>query len=779
MKILFKAQIKKHRSALTGIFLLSFLSVLSFSLAFSLYQNSYQTVHSEMERVGYGDLTTWVSNVDDIDALKQEIEAVDIVDEVHVQPLIYSGYSINGSHSDNEGELLAYDRTAYDYHFFSDTLDGYKEISSIQPGEIYLSSSMISSFGAKKGDTITFEISRENAGVSFVVAGYFEDPFMGSSMIDMKSFLISQTDYLSLVSSIETSDEFNRIARTGAMIHIDQNTDSIRELNQRLIEDTSISQYREMSYSFDTIQGYMLLLQNIFVGFLFAFGLLLMIVACIVVIHVIRSCLQDERKDIAILKIIGKETRDIRLLLLMTYGLAVFIGALTGGMLSFICIPFVQEGMITSTGILFSNDIHASALACIITCECLISIGIILFFSREVMHIKPMQALRTTFDLSKHSYVRNEIHENTLNMSLAIRQILMQYKSYIGILVITMVLTEFTSIVNAMNSWVGRNGEGLMNSFSVAQHDIGIQPTISDFDYAELDALIEQYTAIADTYEIAMQDGIVEGEDYTINVLDDPGWFHILEGRSVESERELLITETVSEELNAGINETVTVSTNGRNEEYIIVGIYECANGMGTNVGMSKDGYARIGNINENIWCHHYILADDAYRDVIMNEMMNRYQMVADIHDNGWSGLDGIVNSLHLVITLMYALTILIIFITVSLSVHQIFLKETYSFAIYKSFGMTSNQLRISFAYRYLLVPLIGSISGILISVLLDSSIVSLILHQFGISGFYSANTWMPDVLSSVSILALSFAFAFVQAGIIRKIPVSHLLTTE
>lgn len=191
-----------------------------------------------------------------------------------------------------------------------------------------------------------------------------------------------------------------------------------------------------------------------------------------------------------------------------------------------------------------------------------------------------------------------------------------------------------------MNAWVGSNGKGLMDAFSVAQYDLGIQPTVSDFDYSEVEA------SISDTYSIAMQDGTVNGEDYTINVLDDAGWFHILQGRTIDNENELLITEYVSEDLDISINDTVTVSSNGRSEQYIVVGIYECANGMGANVGMSKEGYERIGNVNDNIWCHHYILQDDSYRDAIMNEMTDRYRLVADIHDNSWSGLDGIVTSI-------------------------------------------------------------------------------------------------------------------------------------
>ena len=74
--------------------------------------------------------------------------------------------------------------------FFLEDLSGYSStIPEIQPGEVYVSPSLISMYDLKLGDEITFPIER-NHRITLQVAGFYEDPMMGSSMIGMKGFLM-------------------------------------------------------------------------------------------------------------------------------------------------------------------------------------------------------------------------------------------------------------------------------------------------------------------------------------------------------------------------------------------------------------------------------------------------------------------------------------------------------------------------------------------------------------------------------------------------------------
>ena len=71
--ILIRAGIKKHKGSLLGIGILLFLTALSLTavLMTAFVGNCY--IREEMERLGFGDLTAWASNVPDADFLTESI----------------------------------------------------------------------------------------------------------------------------------------------------------------------------------------------------------------------------------------------------------------------------------------------------------------------------------------------------------------------------------------------------------------------------------------------------------------------------------------------------------------------------------------------------------------------------------------------------------------------------------------------------------------------------------------------------------------------------------
>ena len=153
----------------------------------------------------------------------------------------------------------------------------------------------------------------------------------------------------------------------------------------------------------------------------------------------------------------------------------------------------------------------------------------------------------------------------------------------------------------------------------------------------------------------------------------------------------ILITDTVVSELGLSIGDAVQVTSNGRMETYTVSGTYQCANGMGTNIGMSLAGYSKIGDITGYIWCYHYILENGSVRDYAMEYLQNNYRGI-DVHTNSWSGLDGIVFVMHALIAVIYLVAALFILISVALTSGKLLQSETGKMAVYKSLGLSSER---------------------------------------------------------------------------------------
>ena len=120
-----------------------------------------------------------------------------------------------------------------------------------------------------------------------------------------------------------------------------------------------------------------------------------------------------------------------------------------------------------------------------------------------------------------------------------------------------------------MDAWLGPDGKGMMDAFNPADHDLGVQ-TFGTLDEAEAEELVLTFTEITDSYLLAMPSVALNGVDYTVNVIDQPERFHILEGRTCMAEDEIVITEFIAANFGLGIGgpKPCIYSPHHRGEEY-------------------------------------------------------------------------------------------------------------------------------------------------------------------------------------------------------------------
>lgn len=115
-QILIRAGIKKHKGSLLGIGILLFLTALSLTAVLMTAFVGNRYIREEMERLRFGDLTAWASNVPDVDFLTESIRGQEGVEAAETQKLIFSEYEANGMESDSEGQLIPW--TGIRYRFF-------------------------------------------------------------------------------------------------------------------------------------------------------------------------------------------------------------------------------------------------------------------------------------------------------------------------------------------------------------------------------------------------------------------------------------------------------------------------------------------------------------------------------------------------------------------------------------------------------------------------------------------------------------------------------------
>ena len=349
---LLRAGLRRHRGGLAGIFLLIFLVSLSLASVLTVWHNSGSYLAVELDRAGYGDVTAWVANAPE--SLSSEIAALDVVERVEEQKIIHTNYQINEQESDSEGQLILYRMAENRYRFFSSDLSGYAPPpQEIQPGTVFVSPSLASMFGAKIGDEITFPIARSGKNLTLTVAGWYEDPFMGSSMIGMKGFLIGEKDRQAALDILENAG-IDALARDGAMLHIFAAQAGMTAANFSAVINgsTGLPRYAEFAHSREAIRGFMLVLQNAFGGFLLAFAAVLLLAAMAVLGHQIGSGIRQDYTNLGILKTMGITGRGLEKIQLAQYLTAILPGMLLGLLLAPAVSGFAGKMTLTTTGFL-------------------------------------------------------------------------------------------------------------------------------------------------------------------------------------------------------------------------------------------------------------------------------------------------------------------------------------------------------------------------------------------------------------------------------------------
>lgn len=563
------------------------------------------------------------------------------------------------------------------------------------------------------------------------------------------------------------------------MLHIfSEGRESISDLNRVMNENTALSLYTEFIHSEDAIAGFMLILQNAFSGLLIAFVFILLFVTMVALGHSLSSGIEADMVNMGILETVGFTTGKLRQIQLLQYLTAIASGMMAGFILSVPVSRIASEKMITTTGIHIPVKLPFGWILLSYLAVLLLLFLFIYMKTGKVGRITPMMAIRGE-GLAQLPFAEKtvlcRIKSNALYFRLALRQLSTAKRRYIGACIVAVLLVFFASLVGRMDSWLGRDGKGMMDAFNPADHDVGVQ-VFGELTADEAEELVSSYTEITDSYLLAMPNVSVNGTSYTANVISEPERFHMIQGKTCQGENEIVVTEFVAKDMDVKVGDRLMVQGDKSREEYTVSGIYQCANDMGANIGMSRDGYLKIGQDDPHLWCYHYFLANPSVKAEITEALETAYGGEVHVHENSWPGLYGIISAMRALVVFMYGTVFVFTLIVTAMTGSKILVAETGDLGIYKAIGFTSTKLRLTFALRFFLAAVAGSVIGMILAAVCTDSLVSAVMKLAGISNFAS-HPGVGEILFPAGVVILLFtAFSYLAAGRIKRVAVTVLM---
>ena len=601
------------------------------------------------------------------------------------------------------------------------------EIIEVNKGEIAVPIHYMESRDLKLGDTITIKNNLNE--ITFTITDFVRDSQMNPSIISSKRFVVSTADFNIIKSNFGESEYL---------------------ITFRLKDLNSLQQFRNqysqsnLPQKGPTIDIQLLKLMNSMSdGLIAAVIILISILLCVISLlclrFVILLTLEEDYREIGVMKAIGILPAKIRNIYLSKYFTLAVTAALSGYILSLFVDHIFIENILLYIGkapLSFIELMLPPAAAFVIA---LIVILFSMLVLKRFKKVSAVEAIRMgssggiyadnkKFALSQNKYINS-------NIFLGLRDVILRYKTYL-ILFLVFVLSTFIIIVplNFLNTI---QSPEFVKYMGVGQSDIILdlrnsQEMHQQFEevisYVQDDSDVTEYaTYITGKYEIINQEGTAESLFVTTGDLDVFPVDYV-NGQSPSSENELALSYLSADQLDKKVGDSAVLIANGKKHSVVISGIYQdITNGGKTAKAKIEPDYDKAVwyNINFNV------NTDVSSKVQEYNQAFENIK-VTDIEGYINQTVSNIIGQLELLTITAIIIAVLITILITSLFLKMLTAKDMSQIAVMKSIGISLKDIKIQYITRALIVLNLGIIMGTIFSNTLGERLLSLLLSVLG-----------------------------------------------
>ena len=602
----------------------------------------------------------------------------------------------------------------------------------IQPtdGEIYVPLYYMKSGQARVGDRVFIH------GVHFTVAGFLRDSQMNASMISSKRFLIGESD-------------FERIREFGKLEYL---------IEFRLDEPSKVSDLESaylaaklpangppaITYSLFKLAN--AIDDGIMIAVVILVSILVIIVSFLCIRFTLVAKIEEDYREIGVLKAIGLRTKNIKRLYLAKYGAMAGIACTIGFALSFL----IKEPFLANIR-LYMGDSGKVGFGVMfgLLASIFIFFVVVLYVNGVLSRFKqisPAEAIRFGAPQEKTKSARGFRLSGsrilTPNIFLGLKDVMLRKKLYFTMLLV-LIISSFLMIVpqNIHNTISQRN---FMTYMGIGECDMRIdiqqtnhitEKTAEIADFMAQDSAIEKYTVLTSyMFDLPMPDGSmqklkVELGDHSIFPIE------YASGRAPQSESEIAVSAFVADDLEFAVNDTITLMVEGQEKTLAICGIYsDITNGGKT----AKATFDTSGH--PLLWSVIPIELRSGYH---ANEVISVYKenfpyaKVSDIDEYIHQTFGGITDAVQKVsYAAMIASSLITVLVTL-LFMKMLLAKDRYSLAVLKSLGFKSSDIRRQYLIRAFAVLVMGIVIGTVLANTLGELVGVGLISSFGASAFH------------------------------------------
>lgn len=807
MRTLIAAGLKRGRRSFVGIFLLMTLTGAALTFTVSMYVDLNAREEAALAEIEAGDVyaVDVAANLnrdvaDEIEALPEVSEAR-LNDALGVPVKYYRGDGTTVDKNPTSGTALVAWGDALDFRLFSE--DGRSLVADTPepgPNEVYVPVSMQVSPGVHKGDELEVIVGDSTRRLS--IAGFYEDPQMGSPFIEIKRYLVAERTFDEVAAEVDAAtldggrqELFSSQGKLASSRMAELNvrlTDEARaagttssDLARIIAEKVAWANTASGMFASDTLVGYAMMVVVIGGAVMGVFALLLFAIALIICTHTVSTSIEEGYADYGTLKALGLPNRALRGMLVVEYAGVSLAGLAVGLTLGSVLVPFALPFFAQLTCVLASNAAPPAAAIALLAVLLALVAAVVALKTGKLARISPLVAFRGgAADVRFRSRGERPLGGSHLSLQLAVRAIMSAKRRYVGLAGCACVLCAFIVLVFGIGGTL-RGENAAQDAFGMWESDLSITLASPDVDFAEVERVIEEASPIEKSWQEAFTMVSFGGESHSFAGLSDLTLVQgVTEGCLPVHDNEALIGVNLAKSMDLRVGDELVVDgADGEERRFVVCGLLSAMFNAGSGTILTYDGVRDLAGTAEDAAepSRQYQLADPDAADEARAAVEARFGDAVDTRATGMfadtTGMIGVIQQLFTVMGYaMAGVAAALAFLAVSLIIGRMFTAERHDLGVYLALGFTSRALRLQFALRFFLVALVGCALGATAATLGGGWLMGQLFGLFGVSRF--AIDTNPLMVGGLTLgLALVFLVAaYASARKVRRVDVRELV---
>lgn len=635
--------------------------------------------------------------------------------------ILFGKHSLSGSMIDTGFSVQS---PHFDY-----LLDLQGDIIQATEGEVYIPIYYMEEYDVQIGDYLTV------CGIPLKIAGALRDSQMNSNLASSKRFLIHKVDYEKLVQngSVEYLIEFKG-----------NDSKEANAIESNYMQAGLESNGPAITYSLFYFINAMS--DGILIAMIILMSVIIVLIAFLCIRFTLLAKLEDDYREIGIMKAIGMYESEIRSLYLNKYIYIATIGCLVGYIISFGVKRFLLRNISLYMG--QGGNAVLSGLAGLLG-TVLLFLWIVHYAKKVLRKIKQVSvatALRDSgpVETGKHSKALCLSRSGWMNTNIfmGIKDILNRKKLYVTMLFV-LILSVFIIIV-PQNLYQTISSNSFVSFMGVGECDVRIDlQQLADIDVKanEVEKWLAQDNDVVDygvyvtrSYPIKLLNGTIQNMRIEAGTYDKFAIDYI-EGSKPSSQTEIALSYLNAEELGKTVGDTISVLIENSWTELTICGIYsDITNGGKT----AKVNFSDTSK--DTMW---YIFCIDYKNDISVTEKtkayadMFDYAKVAEVKEYVSQTLGSIIDSLKMVSLIAIILALTIVALITALFMKMLIAKDSYPISVMRALGFSKKDIAVQYAARAVIILFLSIILGTILSNTVGVMLAGMAISGLGVAKFH------------------------------------------